>query len=103
MRGADWGEDFMRTCRAFRCVQLMGCSPQEAVDTVVRTAHETVRRHGESPGCNALVCMNAKGERAGAVNRKGFISAVANSAGNPGVILADPALDKDEKREETQR
>ena len=47
--------------------------------------------------------MNAKGERAGAVNRKGFSSAVANSAGNPGVIFADPALDKDEKREETQR
>ena len=99
MRGAD----FMRTCCAFRCVQLMGCSPQEAVDTVVRTAHETVRRHGGRPGCRARVCMNAKDERAGAANRKGFSSAVANSAGNPDVIFADPVLDKDEKREETQR
>lgn len=103
MRGAGWGEDVMRTCCAFRCVQLMGCSPQKAVDTVARTAHETVRRHGGRPGCRAWVCMNAKDERAGAANRKGFISAVANSAGNPDVILADPALDKDEKREETQR
>lgn len=54
--GKGLGEDIMRTCCAFRCVQLMGMgfSPRTAVETVVRTAHETIRRHGGTP---AFVCL----------------------------------------------
>ena len=98
------GEDIMRTCCAFRCVQLMGMgfAPKTAVETVVRTAHETIRRHGEKPDCIALVCMNAKGECAGAANHKGFSYAVADSTGKSEVVFVDPILDKDAEEEQAK-
>ncbi len=91
------GEDIMRTCCAFRCVQLMGMgfSPKTAVETVVKTAHETIVRHGGKPDCIALVCMNAKGEYAGAANHKDFTYAVADSTGKAEIVSVDPILDKD--------
>lgn len=102
--GTGLGEDIMRTCCAFRCVQLMGMgfSPRTAVETVVRTAHETIRRHGGTPDCIALVCMNARGECAGAANHKGFSYAVSDSTGKLDVIFVDPVVDKDGE-EEAQR
>ena len=102
--GKGLGEDIMRTCCAFRCVQLMGMgfSPRTAVETVVRTAHETIRRHGGTPDCIALVCMNARGECAGAANHKGFSYAVSDSTGKLDVIFVDPVVDKDGE-EEAQR
>lgn len=102
--GTGLGEDIMRTCCAFRCVQLMGMgfSPRTAVETVVRTAHETIRHHGGTPDCIALVCMNARGECAGAANHKGFSYAVSDSTGKLDVIFVDPVVDKDGE-EEAQR
>ena len=68
------GEDIMRTCCSFRTVDLMraGLSPQAAVEQVVRTAHETIVKHGGKPDCIALVCMNARGEWGAACNHQGF-------------------------------
>ncbi len=93
-----WGEDIMRTCCSFRCVSLMaaGMSPEEAVTTVVRTAHETIIRHGGKPDCIALVCMNAKGECAAACNHREFSYAYIQEGMNaPLVLEKEPVLDKD--------
>lgn len=91
------GEDIMRTCCSFRCVDLMraGMSPKEAVETVVRTAHETILRHGGKPDCIALVCMNAKGESAAACNHREFTYAYAREGVEPTVAEPLPVIDKD--------
>ena len=91
------GEDIMRTCCSFRCVELMraGLSPKEAVENVVRNAHETIVRHGGKPDCIALVCMNAKGEVAAACNHRNFFYAYANSETEPTVVEVVPVIDKD--------
>jgi N4-(beta-N-acetylglucosaminyl)-L-asparaginase len=82
-----WGEDIMRTCCSFRCVDLMraGLSPTAAAETVVRTAHEAILRHGGKPDCIALVCMNAAGETGAACNHKEFWYAAADSNTAPAV------------------
>lgn len=93
-----WGEDIMRTCCSYRCVSLMeaGMSPQEAVTTVVRTAHESIVRHGGKPDCIALVCMNAKGECAAACNHREFIYVyVRDGMDAPVVQEKEPVIDKD--------
>lgn len=91
------GEDIMRTCCAFRCVDLMriGMSPKEAVETVVRTAHETIVRHGGTPDCIALVCMNAQGECAAACNHRDFSYACVREGQAVEVIEVTPVIDKD--------
>ena len=91
------GEDIMRTCCSFRTVELMraGLSPQQAVETVVRTAHETIARHGGTPDCIALVCMNAMGEWGAACNHQDFTYAFASSGCPPTVAEVIPVIDKD--------
>ena len=93
-----WGEDIMRTCCSFRCVDLMraGMSPKEAAETVVRTAHETIVHHGGRPDCIAVVCMNAAGEYAAACNHRGFAYACAHEGLAPAVEEVPPIIDKDE-------
>lgn len=90
-----WGEDIMRTCCAFRAVELMRCgmSPREAAETVVRTAHETILRHGGKPDCIALVCMNTRGEYGAAANHTGFTCAIAAENIAPEVISITPVVD----------
>lgn len=92
------GEDIMRTCCSFRCVDLMraGMTAQAAADTVVRTAHEAIVRHGGKPDCIALVCMDARGQIAAACNHKGFAYACAAPGCAPAVMTVEPVLDKDE-------
>lgn len=94
------GEDIMRTCCAFRCVDLMraGMSAKDAVETVVRTAHETIIRHGGKPDCIALVCMNAQGECAAACNHREFAYACVREGEPVQVIEVTPVIDKDEGR-----
>jgi hypothetical protein len=65
------------------------------VEQVVRTAHETIVRHGGKPDCIALVCMNAAGERGAACNHKEFWYAAADSSTAPAVTEVFPVLDKD--------
>ena len=92
-----WGEDIMRTCCSFRVVELMraGMEPEQAVQTVVRTAHERILLHGGRPDCIALVCMNAAGEYAAACNHKGFSFAFAREGVPPTAAEVAPILDKD--------
>ena len=91
------GEDIMRTCCSFRVVELMrsGTSPQQAVEQVVRTAHETILRHGGKPDCIALVCMNAEGAWGAACNHQDFTYAFASSHCPPTVAEVVPVIDKD--------
>ena len=91
------GEDIMRTCCSVRAVELMrsGMHPQQAVETVVRTAHETILRHGGKPDCIALVCMNAKGEWGAACNHQEFTYAFASAECPPTVAEVVPVIDKD--------
>lgn len=92
-----WGEDIMRTCCSFRAVDLMrgGMPPQKAAEIVVRTAHETILRHGGRPDCIALVCMNAAGEYGGAANHIGFTYACGKEGIAPAVVHVEPIIDKD--------
>lgn len=92
-----WGEDIMRTCCSFRAVDMMraGMSPQKAAETVVLTAHETIRRHGGKPDCIALVCMNAAGEYGGAANHQGFTYACGRENDAPHIVHVVPIIDKD--------
>ena len=68
------GEDIMRTCLAFRAVELMrqGKSPKAAAEEVILTAHNSIKRHGIEPDNIAIVCMNAKGESGASCNHQGF-------------------------------
>lgn len=92
-----WGEDIMRTCCSFRCVELMraGMSPRGAAEKVVLTAHESIIRHGGKPDCIALVCMNAKGEHGAACNHRDFYYAYAYDGGAVTVAEVKPVIDKD--------
>lgn len=91
------GEDIMRTCCSFRCVDMMraGMKPQQAVEYVVRTAHETIVRHGGKPDCIALVCMNANGEFGAASNHKDFFYSAASEGIDPMIHEAKMVIDKD--------
>ena len=91
------GEDIMRTCCSFRVVELMrsGLHPQQAVEQVVRSAHETILRHGGKPDCIALVCMNAEGAWGAACNHQDFTYAFASSECSPTVAEVVPVIDKD--------
>ena len=93
------GEDIMRTCCSFRAVDLMrgGMSAQDAVDTVVLTAHNTLKQCGLKPDCIALVCMDARGNYAGAANHKGFAYACAHEGEAPHIVEVAPIIDKDEE------
>ncbi len=86
------GEDIMRTCCSFRCVQLMasGMTPQQAVETVVRTAHEAILAHGRKPDCIALVCMNKHGQFGAAANHTGFSYAVCTENHPAQIIGVSP-------------
>ena len=91
------GEDIMRTCCSFRCVEMMrmGKSPMEAAEYVVRTAHESIEKRGYKSDCIAVVCMNANGEVGAAANHKGFYYAYANENTEPTVVEVIPVIDKD--------
>ena len=91
------GEDIMRTCCSFRAVELMraGVPPQEAVERVVLSAHETILRHGGKPEHIALVCMNASGAWGAACNHKEFTYACAAPGCPPKVVEVTPVIDKD--------
>lgn len=92
------GEDIIKTCLSFRCVELMrmGLSPMEAAETAVRTAHETIVKAAGSVDCMAIVCMNQKGEYGAACNHKGFSYAVCTENTPPTVVPVTPVIDKDE-------
>ena len=95
------GEDIMRTCCSFRVVDLMrrGLSAQDAVNEVVLTAHNTLKQCGLKPDCIALVCMDARGNTAGACNHKGFVYACAREGEAPHLVEVEPIIDKDEEQE----
>ncbi len=95
------GEDIMRTCCSFRVVDLMrrGLSAQDAVNEVVLTAHYTLKQCGLKPDCIALVCMDARGNTAGACNHKGFAYACAREGEAPHLVEVPPIIDKDEEQE----
>ena len=89
------GEDIMRTCCSFRCVELMraGMSPKEAVERVVALAHNTIVKHGGKPDNIAMVCMNAAGEVAAACNHQGFAFTYAYEGCEPVMEEVVPIID----------
>ena len=91
------GEDIMKTCCSFRCVELMraGMTPQQAAERVVLTAHETILRHGGKPDCIALVCMDANGAFGAASNHRDFFYSAAAEGIEPMVREASMVIDKD--------
>lgn len=91
------GEDIMRTCCCFRAVELMraGMHPKQAAEQVVRSAHEAIVRHGGTPDCIALVCLDARGEYGGAANHQGFSYACAREGEEPRIVPVVPVIDKD--------
>lgn len=89
------GEDIMRTCCSFRCVELMraGMSPKQAVEQVVLLAHNTIVKHGGKPDNIAMVCMNADGETAAACNHQGFAYTYAREGCEPVLEEVVPVVD----------
>lgn len=89
------GEDIMRTCLAFRAVELMrsGKSPKKAAEEVILTAHERIKRHGIEPDNMAIVCMNAKGECGASCNHQGFFYSYANPGQPPVLEAVEPVID----------
>lgn len=89
------GEDIMRTCCSFRCVELMraGLSPKEAVERVVALAHNTIVKHGGKPDNIAMVCMNAAGEVGAACNHQGFAFTYAYEGCDPVLEEVVPIID----------
>ena len=89
------GEHIMRTCCAYRLVELMrgGMHPMQAVENVVRTATEAIIHHGGKPDCIALVCMNTRGEYGAAANHKHFTYAVALPDGTMKTEPVTPVVD----------
>ena len=89
------GEDIMRTCCSFRCVELMraGLSPKEAVERVVALAHNTIVKHGGKPDNIAMVCMNAVGEVGAACNHQGFAFTYAHEGCEPVLEEVVPIID----------
>ena len=89
------GEDIMRTCLAFRAVELMrqGRSPQEAAEEVILTAHNRIKRHGIEPDNMAIVCMNAAGETGASCNHQGFYYSYASENQLPVLEEVTPVID----------
>ena len=89
------GEDIMRTCCCFRCVEFMraGMSPKEAVEHVVVLAHNTIVKHGGKPDNIAMVCMNAEGEVGAACNHQGFAFTYAHEGCEPVLEEVVPVID----------
>lgn len=89
------GEDIMRTCLAFRAVELMrqGISPKTAAEEVILTAHNTIKRHGIHPDNIAIVCMNAQGQSGASCNHKGFYYSHASQDHMPVLEEVEPVID----------
>ncbi len=89
------GEDIMRTCLAFRAVELMrqGRSPKAAAEEVILTAHNTIQRHGIKPDNMAIVCMNAEGESGASCNHPGFCYSHACQVHGPVLEPVEPVID----------
>ena len=89
------GEDIMRTCLAFRAVEMMrqGMTPKAAADAVILTAHNTIYKHGISPDNMAIVCMNAAGQTGASCNHKGFFCSYASQGQTPVLELVEPIID----------
>lgn len=89
------GEDIMRTCLAFRAVELMrqGRSPKAAAEEVILTAHNTIQRHGIQPDNIAIVCMNAEGESGASCNHQGFFYSHAREGEEPVLEPVEPVID----------
>lgn len=88
------GEDIMRTCLAFRAVELMrhGISPKAAADEVILSAHNTIKRHGIDPDNIAIVCMNAEGDTGASCNHKGFYYSHAKEGQTPVMEPVEPII-----------
>ena len=89
------GEDIMRTCLAFRAVEMMrqGMTPKEAADAVIFTAHKTIQKHGISPDNMAIVCMNGAGEVGASCNHQGFFWSHARKGQEPVLEAVAPIID----------
>lgn len=89
------GEDIMRTCLAFRAVELMrqGKSPKEAAEEVIVSAHNSIKRHGIEPDNIAIVCMNAAGESGASCNHYGFYYSHAREGEKPVLEAVRPVID----------
>lgn len=89
------GEDIMRTCLAFRAVELMrqGRSPKTAAEEVILTAHNTIKGHGIKPDNIAIVCMNAEGECGASCNHRGFYYSHACQGEKPVLEPVEPVID----------
>lgn len=91
------GEDIMRTCLAFRAVELMrqGMTPKQAADEVIRTAHNRIKKHGIKPDNMAIVCMNGAGESAASCNHQGFYYSHASGNEKPILEYVDPVINNE--------
>ena len=89
------GEDIMRTCLAFRAVELIrqGLSPQAAAEEVILTAHNRIKTHGIEPDNMAIVCMNAAGEIGASCNHQGFWYSHAASGRAPVLEAVVPIIE----------
>lgn len=91
------GEDIMRTCLAFRTVDLMrrGMSPKEAAAEAILTAHNTMKRHGIDPDNIAVVCMDAEGNTGASCNHRGFYYSYAREGQPPVLEPVEPVIDNE--------
>ena len=89
------GEDIMRTCLAFRCVELMrqGMAPQKAAEEVILTAHNRIKRHGINTDNIAIVCMNTAGACGASCNHQGFWYSHAKEGEMPILEEVTPIID----------
>ena len=89
------GEDIMRTCLAFRAVELMrqGMPPKAAAEEVILTAHNRIRQHGIEPDNMAIVCMNAEGETGASCNHQGFFYSHAHQGQRAILEAVEPVVD----------
>ena len=89
------GEDIMRTCLAFRAVELIrqGWTPKAAADEVILTAHNRIKAHGIDPDNIAIVCMNAAGDTGAACNHQGFYYSHAREGEAPVLEPVIPVID----------
>ena len=89
------GEDIMRTCLAFRAVELMrqGMTPQKAAEEVILTAHNRIKQHGINPDNIAIVCMNAEGQSGASCNHQGFWYSHAKEGQAPILEAVAPIID----------
>ena len=88
------GEDIMRTCLAFRAVEMMrqGMSPKAAADAVMISAHNTILKHGISPDNMAVVCMNGAGQIGASCNHDGFFYSHASQGSAPVLEPVAPVI-----------